>query len=279
MPPEQRATVLKAFRAGDLDVVTNVGILTEGYDDPGIDCVVMARPTCSGLLYTQIVGRGVRPAPGKRDCVVIDILDLSRAHARSLVTLPTLFGLPPGFDLRGRAADEVLREYPTAARMLGDFGIPEEISSQILTPEGIRRLVAEVDLLRYAMVPPEVAAVSDLVWQRMPDNSYVTSVGDDWEVVVRQNVMGRWEVLSTSRSGGTAKHGECLTLPDAVRLGTRVVKDTYPESVPLLYKSARWRQDPATDRQLALLRRLGVTPPPGLTKGQAQLLIQRHTRG
>lgn len=279
MAPEQRAAVLQAFRAGDLDVVTNVGILTEGYDDPGIDCVVMARPTCSGLLYTQIVGRGVRPAPGKRDCVVIDILDLSRAHARHLVTLPTLFGLPPGFDLKGKPADEVVKEYRTAAKVFSDAGVPEEVSSQVLTPEDIRALVVEVDLLKYALVPPAVSAASDLVWQRMPDDSYVTSAGDDWEVVVRQNVMGRWEVLSASRSCGTTKHGECLTLTDAVRLGTRVVKDTYPEAVPLLYKAARWRQDPATDRQLALLRKLGVTPPPGLTKGQAQLLIQRHTRG
>ncbi len=279
LPMETRTTILEAFRRGGLDAVTNVGILTEGYDDPGIDCVVIARPTCSGLLYTQIVGRGVRPAPGKSDCVVIDVLDVSRVHARNLVTLPTLFGLPPGFDLRGKPAHEVVREYHRAARLFSDSGVPEELSTRILTPEDIRTLVVEVDLLRYAMVPPEVAAASDLVWQRMPDDTYVASVGDSTEVVVRQNVLGRWEVLTSSGGTPSAKHGECLSLPDAIRLGTRVVKDDFPGSVALLYKMAAWRKEPATDRQLALLRRLGITPPPGLTKGQASLLIDRHMRG
>lgn len=278
MPMEQRARVLESFRQGELDAVTNVGVLTEGYDDPGIDCIVMARPTCSGLLYTQIVGRGVRPAPGKSDCVVIDVLDTSRAHASSLVTLPTLFGLPPGFDLRGRAASDVVREYHAAARMLGEAGIPEELASQVLTPEDIKAMMVEVDLLRYAMVPPAVAAASDLVWQRMPDDSYVTPVGDATEVVVRQNVLGRWEVVSSGPGAEVHKHGECLSVTDAIRLGTRVVKDLYPNSLPLLHKGARWRQEPATEKQLALLRRLGVNTPPGLTRGQASLLITRHSR-
>ncbi len=47
-----------------LQVLTNVGILTEGYDDPSISCILMARPTKSTGLYTQSVGRGLRIAPG-----------------------------------------------------------------------------------------------------------------------------------------------------------------------------------------------------------------------
>lgn len=147
-PAEEKASPLEPFRDGEPGELTNVGILTEGYDDPGIDCIVMARPTCSGLLYTQIAGRGVRPAPGKRHRPPASGTAWSStcwtaagSHASSLVTLPTLFGLPPGFDLRGRAATEVVREYHAAARMLGDSGIPEELAQQVLTPEDIRAMM------------------------------------------------------------------------------------------------------------------------------------------
>lgn len=80
MDTEKRRAILDAFRAGQFLVVTNVAILTEGYDDPGITCILRARPTCSGLLYTQIVGRGVRPAPAKDDCLVIDIVQLQETR-------------------------------------------------------------------------------------------------------------------------------------------------------------------------------------------------------
>lgn len=55
----------------------------------------------------------------------------------------------------------MVREYHAAARMLGDSGIPEELTQQVLTPEDIRAMMVEVDPLRYAMVPPAVAAASD----------------------------------------------------------------------------------------------------------------------
>ena len=227
----------------------------------------MARPTRPGLLYTQIVGRGSGLPPASGTAWSSTCLDASRSHASSLVTLPTLFGLPPGFDLRGRAATEAVREYHAAARILGDSGIPEELARQVLTPEDIRAMMVEVDLLRYAMVPPAVAAASDLVWQGMPDDTYVTPVGNSTEVVARQNVLGRWEVVSSGPGMQIVKHGECLSVTDAIRLGTRVVKDLYPDSLPLLHKAARWRQEPATEKQLALLRRLGIDPPRGADQG------------
>ena len=77
MPPEDRAAVLARFASGEISVLTNVGVLTEGFDDPGVSCVVMARPTRSQGLYVQCVGRGTRPAPGKRDCLVLYFVDAS----------------------------------------------------------------------------------------------------------------------------------------------------------------------------------------------------------
>ncbi|MBC7659249.1 MAG: DEAD/DEAH box helicase [Chitinophagaceae bacterium] len=69
---------IKAFRRGDIQVLTNYGVLTEGFDDPSIECVLLARPTTSPLVYSQCLGRGLRSFPGKKTCIVIDIVDRQR---------------------------------------------------------------------------------------------------------------------------------------------------------------------------------------------------------
>ena len=62
-PETQRRLVLDGFTHGDITHVCNVGILTTGWDFPGLQCIVMARPTRSLSLYTQVFGRGTRPLP------------------------------------------------------------------------------------------------------------------------------------------------------------------------------------------------------------------------
>ncbi|WP_435008010.1 DEAD/DEAH box helicase [Tundrisphaera lichenicola] len=71
-PDEERDAILKAFKAGTLRAVTNANVLTTGFDAPNIDLLVLLRPTTSPGLYTQILGRGMRTAPGKRNCLVLD---------------------------------------------------------------------------------------------------------------------------------------------------------------------------------------------------------------
>lgn len=78
---EDRKEVLGWFsRAGKGAVLTNAMLLTEGYDCPDTDCVVVLRPTKVRSLYTQMVGRATRLAPGKKDCLVLDFLWLSTKH-------------------------------------------------------------------------------------------------------------------------------------------------------------------------------------------------------
>ena len=55
-------------------------LLTEGWDDPGVDCVVNLRPTKSRSLYSQIIGRGTRPAPGKKNLLLLDFLWMHEKH-------------------------------------------------------------------------------------------------------------------------------------------------------------------------------------------------------
>ena len=70
--PSFRAEILERFKAGKIKFLINVGVLTTGFDAPNIDCVVLLRPTASPGLYYQMVGRGFRLHPDKKDCLVLD---------------------------------------------------------------------------------------------------------------------------------------------------------------------------------------------------------------
>ena len=64
---EERRRILAKFAEGQVQVVCNCGVLTEGFDDPGVEVVIMGRPTKSRSLYSQMVGRSTRPLPGVVD--------------------------------------------------------------------------------------------------------------------------------------------------------------------------------------------------------------------
>jgi DNA repair protein RadD len=81
-PKKERKQMLDDFRAGRVRCVVNVGVLTTGFDFPQLDCVILGRPTRSLALYYQMTGRGVRPAPGKAGCLLIDLCDNARRFGR-----------------------------------------------------------------------------------------------------------------------------------------------------------------------------------------------------
>ena len=71
-PQDQRDAILHRLASGKTEVVSNCMILTEGFDLPDIGCIVLARPTRSLGLFRQMIGRGLRPAEGKADIVILD---------------------------------------------------------------------------------------------------------------------------------------------------------------------------------------------------------------
>ena len=79
-PQGERAQILRDFKSGKLRAVTNVSVLTTGFDHPGIDCLAMLRPTLSPGLYVQMAGRGLRVADGKTDCLVLDFAGNVTVH-------------------------------------------------------------------------------------------------------------------------------------------------------------------------------------------------------
>lgn len=100
----ERDDVLARLAAGELRVVWNCALLTEGWDLPSIGAVVLARPTKSRALWRQMVGRGMRSAPGKSDCLVLD--HAANAHR---------FGVPDADD-QYHLQQELRREGGTAPK-------------------------------------------------------------------------------------------------------------------------------------------------------------------
>jgi superfamily II DNA or RNA helicase len=86
-----RRQILADFRAGTFQVLVNCGLWTEGLDVPEIACIHLARPTRSDGLYIQMVGRGLRPVPGKSDCLILDYIP---ADARNVAMLGDILGCP-----------------------------------------------------------------------------------------------------------------------------------------------------------------------------------------
>jgi superfamily II DNA or RNA helicase len=76
-PKEDRRTLLRRYSNGEFRFLVNVGVFTEGFDEPGVEAIVVARPTKSRALYTQMIGRGTRTLPGVIDG--IDAADKRRA--------------------------------------------------------------------------------------------------------------------------------------------------------------------------------------------------------
>ena len=75
-----RKEILSRFARSEFDVLSNAMLLTEGFDDPGIDCVVCLRPTRSRPLYCQIIGRGTRIADAKENLLLLDFLWMHKQH-------------------------------------------------------------------------------------------------------------------------------------------------------------------------------------------------------
>jgi ATP-dependent helicase IRC3 len=88
MPPSLKENILKSFREGQISVLCNCQLLTEGFDEPSVDGIIIARPTRSRSLFIQMIGRGLRKFPGKKNCKIIDIVDNHRnlSGLNSLIT-------------------------------------------------------------------------------------------------------------------------------------------------------------------------------------------------
>ncbi len=241
MPAEARSEILADFRSGRVQAIANVAVLTEGFDDPGTSCIAMARPTRSEGLYAQCVGRGTRLHPGKKDCLILDFVDVS---TMSLCGLPSLFGCPRDLDLRGSDVNEARRVWQHV--LLDHPGF--ELEAGALTLPEIQDRAAAFDPLTLA-VDAEVRAISANAWFSLGRHGlglhFLRAHGTPSEVTVLR-CAGRgkiWEVLIDGQT--MARFAEIEEAVAAVdyelgRLGRDVAASAHP--------AAAWRGDSGADK-------------------------------
>lgn len=260
MTSDARAQALADFRNGRTQVLANVAVLTEGFDDPGVSCIAMARPTRSEGLYTQCVGRGTRLHPGKRDCLILDFVD---ASTLPLCSLPSLFGVPRYFDLQGGDVSEAARAWQ---KILFDHPGFELEATALTLPEIQERAAAFNPLTQE--VHEDVRAISGNAWFSLGRHGlglyFEKKPGVTNEVLVLK-LPGRgkvWEVLMDGAS--IERFSELEEAVSAVdyeleKLGRPIALSALP--------AAAWRQAsqgsvPRADiLQKALWDRLNRRPP------------------
>lgn len=151
-PKEERRQMLGDFAAGRIKYLVNVGVLTEGFDDAGVEVVVMARPTKSRALYAQMAGRGTRPAAEiaadlgnhdaeercaliassvKSECLIVDFVGNSGKHKLMTTT-----------DILGGKFDEDDEDEAEARRMVAEKC--RESGEELDTLEALEKARAEI---------------------------------------------------------------------------------------------------------------------------------------
>lgn len=293
----ERSGRLDAFRRGEFPVLANCGVFTEGTDIPNIDCVLLARPTKSRNLLVQMIGRGMRLHPGKKDCHIIDMV---ASLNTGIVTTPTLFGLDPAEILEDATVDDMklLQDRRDAeedstgeqATSVPGKNFPAQIPDNVTFTDydSVYDLIADTSGERH------IRAISRYAWVSVADNKFILS-GDKGtylrieEDVTRgphqcfavEEVVALDPKLSSSRFRRPREIAKASTLTAAVHAADTFAKKRYPEA--LISSNLAWRNKPATEGQLALLNKLRYKEdqlkPSDLSKGKAIEMITKLKHG
>ena len=316
MQRDKRDGVMRRFASGATQVLTNVDVATEGFDIPAVGCVLMLRPTQSWGLYTQMAGRGVRVLPGvvegistpplrrkaiadseKSDCIVIDVVDVSEKFGLAgppedhepkpdnkpvPASIAGLIGLPADFDLQGNSLFEAAKwaDELEPARRAQMFRRP-------MSFEDLSSVLSEVDLIKELSIPEEVMGVSRLAWMKVGDGEYLLPCGSssferDRTAKLTIDLLGRFSLTLASTLMEYPPVPLGTDLAKAFDEADRLVRITYPDCGPIVQASARWRGKPATERQVELLRTMGVEDDVIVlleNMGQAKALIDQRKLG
>jgi superfamily II DNA or RNA helicase len=256
MPYGQRQNVYERYRTGRTRALVTVMVLTEGADFPMCDAVVIARPTQSQNLYSQMVGRALRLWPDKDDALVVDLVGTSRVL--KLVTVSSLdAGVvpkvvdPDGVELPPEDDDEIqpLAGITAKARRMGPI---ETIGIDLLGPDETNVLW----LTTVKGVPFVQPRESDFFWF-LWDHPHWSS---DTETLYRVGKMP----LRGQGSGGW--RSDPLPLSSAVAL---VEDEVIEEGLSLPTRTASWRRyQPGSEAQLRYARTLGIINPEDMTRAR-----------
>jgi ATP-dependent helicase IRC3 len=243
-PEDERRDILGRLHTGVTQVVFNCGVLTEGFDEPSVDCIIVARPTKSRPLYIQMVGRGTRLYPGKDDCLVLDVIGNTARHR--LITAEEIF-----------------------ERNLEEKSLKESIAMDLDREDGMEASPRPVGELGSAEA--SLFHSHGFAWTQTADGAWALSTGKGHLRLV-PTVMGRWDVE-------IARRYDAVILRDGLPLdyAMGIAEDYIRKSVKtvLVDRNAPWRSRPVEDspKMPALLIREGIPITPGMTQGEASDLL------
>lgn len=268
-PTEERRAILARLKTGETEWVTNCAVLTEGFDEPSISCVLVGRPTRFHGLYVQMVGRGTRLAPGKRDLLVIDIVGASQRH--ELVGVVDL-----GLDLddpRTKKEGETERQAcPTCDE---PCDVPEHrcqlchryLPASITAVGGTRHENCRSN----GRGTVDVFGASRLSWLPVGP-AWVLGAGKEVVVMVPVGI-DTWKLAAYENGKVKTLHD---TLPSDWAVG--IGEDRAKAFQKLAERQARWRNMPASQLQKSRLLREGLPEkalPRVRTQGDAADLLTR----
>lgn len=250
---EGRREVLDDYAAGRLRVVCNCNVLTEGFDDPSTSAVLLARPTKSRTLYIQMVGRGLRLAPEKADCLVIDFADMAGKH--NLCSLASLSGANAKFKVKN---DQTLTE-----------AVAEE-EQNVSAPEIWRK----EHLGNISSEEVELFGNSRFVWTPTQDGHYKLSIGE--ETLWIRKIAGQYVPFTFPQGANKATALADAPLPLGYAQG---VAEDYARinasasNRKLIDRTSKWRKETASDRQLEQLKKWKIPHSADITRGEASEIL------
>ena len=259
-----RGERLARHRQGTTNVLCVCQLLLEGYDDPTIACVVVAKPSQSVIFLPQAVGRGTRLEDGvnmkehdpfervKRNLIVIDVVD--GKAGTSLITLPTLMGLSNNLDTEGRSIVEAARTIEEAQEQHPgvDFTKLESLS-------GVKTLTESVDMFQVRF-PEEVKENSELTWFRAAcGKGYKMLIPKETEgrglVHIYENTLGQWEL--NGKINGDEFHGVRPTFEEAIKVtDEQIRKRVTKQTLSYIAREAQWHGKKVSRGQQKMLERL-----------------------
>ena len=242
MPTEERQDILSRYSRHEVQMLTNCAVLTEGWDVPDTDIIMMARPTKSRGLYVQCAGRGLRLAPNKKDCLLVDFVDVAKKH--DLCGFGTLAGNP----LPCGSGESLLETVERVEREQYTPGV-------CLPPQS-----EEFDVFNR----------SRYVWDKRSDHYKLSLIGNS--ALWCRCLDGGYSPLYVSASRSVMALTEGL-LPLDYCMGVCEDYARKLDGAKYALKSAAWRKDPATEKQLNTLRKMGIRYHEGISKGEACELL------
>ncbi|MGW2260088.1 DEAD/DEAH box helicase [Streptomyces sp. NPDC001780] len=253
MGRDERRATLARYEAGDVQVLTNCMVLTEGFDAPHTSCVVVARPTKSAGLYVQMVGRGLRPAPGKTDALLLDVMGAASRH--KLASMVDLTAREIGEAEEGRSLREVAEEHAAT--------------------EQRRALAARVEAEEINLF-----GGSAIRWLRTPDGTwFIRLTGAMFLFLARDPGTRLYRMRRWTEAHGV--HGPtddvARPLPEALAWLEQQAKVLAPGA--FVSRQARWRSGQPSPKQLGLCRHLGLAVPRGSSAGDVADLIDQARVG